>query len=383
MAFDPPPPPMNPSRDDPETPRPRLRYAFIGSGAAVVDAHLEALRALPIEIVGMADIDAARGAPQAAKNDCPFFAHHRDLLREVRPDAVIVCTPHPLHAEHACDSLDARAHVLVEKPMAVDVGDADRMIEAAERAGRVLAVNFQERFRPSVEFARGFIRRGELGALLRVLAVEPWMRTAAYYRSAPWRGTWKGEGGGVLMNQAPHTLDMLCDLVGMPRKVWGMTRTRAHAIEAEDSAQAMLEYANGAFGYVTASTVESGTDRRLEIIGDRACLKLVDDELTIVHFDPPLRDHIARSPDVFGQPGTRAEIVALRPASDSRFHAAHRDFHEAIRDGRPPWCDGKSGLMSLELANAITLSSHTESPVSLPLDRVAYGRLLAGLRSHA
>src|SRR5262245_5641600 len=180
---------MNRLSNDPEPAKPRLRYAIIGSGASIIDAHLEALRALPIEIVGMADIDAARGAPQAAKNVCPFFANHRDLLREVRPDAAIVCTPHPLHVEHACDSLDAGAHVLVEKPMAVDVGDADRMIEAAERAHRVLAVNFQERFRPSVEFARGFIRRGELGPLLRVLAVEPKMRTAAYYRSAAWRGT--------------------------------------------------------------------------------------------------------------------------------------------------------------------------------------------------
>jgi predicted dehydrogenase len=367
-------------RDIPRSPS-KLRYVFIGAGAAIVDAHLDAVRVLPIEIAGMSDLDPDRGPKQAAQFDCPFFVDHRDLLRDVKPDVAVICTPHPFHAAQARDCVAAGAHVLIEKPMAVDVADADSVIAAADRAGRLLGVNFQERFRPTVVYARDFIARGELGNLLRVLSVEPWLRTAAYYRSSPWRGTWKGEGGGVLMNQAPHTLDILCHLVGMPKKVWGMTRTRAHAIEAEDSAQAMLEYANGAFGYVTVSTIEAGTDRRLEIVGDRACLKLVDDELTIVRFDPPIRDHIARSSHLVGVPTTRSEVIELPAASRSRHHTAHEDFYQAIRQGRAPWCDGKSGLMSLELANAITLSSFTQSPVELPLDRAAYGRLLADLRA--
>jgi predicted dehydrogenase len=365
---------------DREDALPRVRYAFIGGAAAIVDSHLEALRSLPSDIVGMADIDAERGPRQAAKADCPFFLDHRELLRAVRPDAVVICTPHPLHAEHAQACLLAGAHVLVEKPMAVDVADADALIAAAERSGRVLAVGFQERFHPAVEYARNLIARGELGDILRVLSAEPRLRTAAYYRSAPWRGTWKGEGGAVLMNQAPHALDILCHLIGMPAKVLGMTRTRGHDIEAEDSVQAMLEYANGAFGYVTTSTVEGGTDRRLEIVGDRAHLKLVDEELTIVRFDPPLRDLIARSTDPFARPSAHAEIVQLPQASQSRHYPAHRSFYEAIRTGSAPWCDGSSGRMSLELANAITLSSFTESPITLPLDRAAYARLLADFR---
>jgi predicted dehydrogenase len=359
----------------------RVRYAFIGGAAAIVDAHIEAMRALPIAVVGMADIDTERGPVQAKKIGCPFFSDHVELLGKARPDAVVICTPHPLHAEQARASLGAGAHVLVEKPMAVDAADADSMIEAAESARRILAVNFQERFRPAVERARDFIARGELGDLVRVLSVEPWLRTAAYYRSAAWRGSWRGEGGGVLMNQAPHTLDILCHLLGMPARVWGMTRTRGHAIEAEDSAQAMLEYPNGAFGYVAVSTIESGTERRLEILGDRACVKLVDDELTIVRFDPPLRGHIERAIEPFAQPRAKTEPVTLPAASASRHHAAHRSFYSAIRDGLPPWCDGKSGLMSLELANAITLSSFTERPITLPLDRGAYTRLLSDLRS--
>jgi predicted dehydrogenase len=364
-------------------PGPTLRYAFIGAAATIVDAHLDALAGVPSAIVGMADVDAERGARKAAATGCPFFVDHRELLLTARPDAVIICTPHPLHAQQAQDALSAGAHVLVEKPMAVEVAEVDAMILAAERAGRVLAVSFQERFRPAVMYARDFIARGELGPLLRVLSVEPWLRTAVYYRSSPWRGTWKGEGGGVLMNQAPHTLDILCHLVGMPTRVWGMTRTRAHAIEAEDSAQAMLEFSNGAFGYVAASTVEGGTERRLEIVGDRASLLLVDEDLTIVRFDPPLRAHIARSSDLFGQPSAHAEVIPMPPASRSRHHAAHQSFYDAIRGGGAPWCDGGSGLMSLELANAIALSSATERPVDLPLDRATYARLLSDLRARS
>jgi predicted dehydrogenase len=110
-------------------------------------------------------------------------------------------------------------------------------------------------------------------------------------------------------------------------------------------------------------------------------VKLVDDELTIVRFDPPLRGHIERAIEPFAQPRAKTEPVTLPAASASRHHAAHRSFYSAIRDGLPPWCDGKSGLMSLELANAITLSSFTEKPVSLPLDRTAYTRLLSDLRA--
>lgn len=193
----------------PPSDSPVLRYAFIGAAAAIVDAHLDGLEGVPCEIVGMADVDAERGATKAAKVGCAFFVDHHDLLSVVRPDAVVICTPHPLHAEQTLDALSSGAHVLVEKPMAVEVADADAMIATAERTRRVLAVNFQERFRAAVQYARDFIARGELGPLLRVLSVEPWLRTAAYYRSASWRGTWKGEGGGVLMNQAPHTLDVL------------------------------------------------------------------------------------------------------------------------------------------------------------------------------
>jgi UDP-N-acetyl-2-amino-2-deoxyglucuronate dehydrogenase len=357
-----------------------MRYAIIGCAAGIVPTHMRALAQLPsAQIVGVSDISAERGAPRAAEAGCPFFVDHRALLAELRPDVAVICTPHPFHAPIALDCFAAGAHVLVEKPMAVEVAEADTMIAAAEAAGCILAVNFQQRFRPAIEYLRQLIDSGELGALLRVLCVEPWFRPAAYYRSATWRGTWAGEGGGVLMNQAPHTLDLLCYLAGMPTKVWGWTRTVAHAIETEDSAQAMLGFANGAAGYLNINTVEAGLQRRLEIVGDRMSVVLAGDQLTIYRVTPALSEYRATSTELFGSPQVAAETIAA-PGDGGGHLAVYQDLQAAIGAGRAPRCDGRAGRMSLELASAIIMSSYSDRAVALPLDRAAYSALLADLR---
>ncbi|GAC1366802.1 MAG: Gfo/Idh/MocA family oxidoreductase [Herpetosiphon sp.] len=358
---------------------PILRYALIGSAASIVPLHLQALVQLPAAVVGMADTDATRGAAVAAKVGCPFFVDHHQMLATTRPDVVVVTTPHPFHPALAIDALEAGAHVLVEKPMAIDVVGAERMIAAAEREKRVLAVNFQHRFRPAVERARALINAGALGALVRVLCVEPWYRSAAYYRSAAWRGKWNTEGGGVLMNQAPHTLDLLCYLTGMPRQVWGWTRTLAHAIECEDTAQAMLEYPNGAPGYLTVSTVEAGSVRRLEIVGDRGAIELIGDDLSITRFSPSLQEFRESTPQSFAQPDVSRETITL-PGDGGGHLAVHRDLYHAIVEDHAPRCDGRQGMLSLELANAVVLSSYAGRPVTLPIDRTAYSELLTDLQ---
>lgn len=363
--------------------RPRLRYVIIGCAASIVPTHLWALAQLPeAQIVGMSDLNAEQGSARAAKVGCPFFVDHHALLAEVRPDVAVITTPHPFHPPIAIDCLAAGVHVLVEKPIAVDVAEADAMIAAADAAGRILAVNFQQRFRPAVVHLRQLIESGELGALLRVLCFEPWFRTAAYYRTATWRGTWVGEGGGVLMNQAPHTLDLLCHLAGQPSKVWGWTRTVSHAIETEDTAQAMLEYANGASGYLNINTVEAGLQRRLQIVGDRAAVELVGDQVMIHRFTPALSEYRATSPEMFGTPGMTTEVIEA-PGDGGGHLAVYQDLQAAIAEGRPPRCDGREGLLSLELASAIILSSYGDRPVTLPLDRTAYSTLLANLRQGA
>ena len=358
-----------------------LRFAVIGAGASIYRfMHWPAQVAEGIRVVAACDANAETGRPQAEAMGCDFYDDYRTLLADVRPNVVVIATPHPLHAAMAIDCLRAGCHVLLEKPMAVAASEADRIIAEADTAGRILAINFQQRFRPVVERARALIDDGAIGPLVRTLSIEPWYRTAAYYRSASWRATWRGEGGGVLLNQAPHTLDILCHLAGLPVTVWGWTRTRYHAIEVEDTAQAMLEYPNGAPGYLTVSTVEMGVKPRLQIVGERGTLELSGNQLTIHRLTPSSREHLRTSTEMFGTPAVSSETVDLEDTSGGE-RAVYRDLVAAIREGRPPRADGREGRMSLELANAITLSSHTGQPVTLPLDRAAYDALLADLQA--
>lgn len=358
-----------------------LRYGIIGCAAGIAQSHLKALAGLPhAQVVGMADINPEKGAQRAREIGCPFFPDHREMLAKVKPDVAVICTPHPFHAALAIDSFSAGAHVLTEKPLAVQVAEGDAMIAAADQAGRLLAVNYQFRFKAIAEQARALIQSGEIGSLIRVLCVEPWFRTAAYYRSASWRGTWEGEGGGVLMNQAPHTMDLLCHLVGLPAKVWGWTRTRYHQMECEDSAQAMFEYPNGAPGYLTVSTVEAGVPLRIQVIGDRGGLEIVGEELFHYHFATPLLEYMKTSPEMWKPPGVRREPVKLEGKGGGH-HDVYRDLEQAIREGRQPRANGREALQSLELANAIILSSYTAAAVSLPVDRAAYAALLNDLKA--
>ena len=360
---------------------PDLRFGMIGSAAGIAASHVKALTQLPgASIVGMADVAVERGEARAREVGCPFFADYRAMLDTVRPDVAVICAPHPFHAALAIDCLEAGAHVLVEKPLAVSVSEADAMIAAADRAGHLLAVCFQQRFRPVVEHARALIESGAIGDIVRVLCVEPWFRTQFYYDSAAWRGTWRGEGGGVLMNQGPHPLDLLCHLVGAPAKVWGWVRAQGHAIECEDVAHALLEYPNGAPGYIYFSTVEAGSERRMEIVGDRSALVIIFDHLTIHRFAMPLSEYRATAPEMWGQPQIHTETLHL-PGDGGGHLAVYLDLARAIAEGRRPRCDARQARMSLELANAVILSGVTGQAVSLPLDSQAYDALLDDLKS--
>ena len=357
-----------------------LRYVVIGVAASIFPMHRRAQVTEGINVVAACDIRVEPGRQRAAEIGCVFYEDYRTMLVEARPDVAVIVTPHPLHPSMAIDCLRAGCHVLTEKPMAIDVASADQMIAEADKHQRVLAINFQQRFRPAVEKARALIEEGAIGPLVRTLSLEPWYRPAHYYRTATWRATWTGEGGGVLMNQAPHTLDILCHLAASPRKVWGWTRTRYHAIEVEDTAQAMLEYPNGAPGYLTASTVEAGVQPRVQVVGEKGALELVGNQLTIQRFTPSTREFMVTSTESFVSPQVSAETLDLPDTSGGHL-AVYRDLKAAIAEGRPPRTDGRQGLMSLELANAITLSSYTGQPVALPLDRAAYSELLTRLKA--
>jgi predicted dehydrogenase len=251
-----------------------MRFAVIGVGANVFKMHAPALHSPEIEVVAVADVNLAAAEYQAEAFGCPAFADHRAMLAATHPEATVVLAPHPFHASLAIDCLEAGAHVLVEKPLADEVAEADRMIAAAQRANRLLAVNLQHRTRAEIRTAKTLIEQGRLGDLQRVEMVAIWTRTASYYAMAGWRGTWQGEGGGVLMNQSPHSLDLVCHLAGQPSRVAAWNRTLFHAIETEDTSLSMLEWPNGALGTLLVSTAQAGEAERLEIAGTRGALQL-------------------------------------------------------------------------------------------------------------
>jgi predicted dehydrogenase len=364
-----------------------LGYAFMGKAHANGYKKLGYMTWPPPmmpELVAIAGRNEAAVAEAARRYG---FAEHvtdwRQLIADERIGLFDNAGPNNLHAEPTVAAAEAGKHVICEKPLGRDAAESFDTWQRVAATGVKHMCAFNYRFVPAVRLARELIEAGELGALVRVQCIEPWFRTAAYYRSAGWRGTWGGEGGGVLLNQAPHTLDLLCHLAGPPARVWGWTRTRAHAIEVEDSAQALLEFSNGAPGYLHVSTVEAGSRRRIQIVGDRAALDLDGDQLTIARFAQPLSEFRSSSPELFAAPTAATEIVELPPGDGGGHLAVYQDLQAAILEGRRPQIDGREGRMSLELANAIVLSSHTERPVQLPLDRTAYSALLAELRGGA
>lgn len=357
----------------------KLRYVVIGAGAVVFQMHRPALQAEDVQLVAICDVKQEAAQPILEEFRCGFFNDYRQMIAEVSPDVAVIMSPHPHHAQQTIDCLDAGCHVLVEKPMAVEVAEADEMVAAASRNGKILAVNFQQRFRPEVEAARKLIRSGELGQIQHVDMALSWTRTAVYYSMGGWRATWQGEGGGVLMNQAPHDLDLLCHLLGMPSHVFAWAKTTLHKIEVEDTVQAMLHWPKGAMGSLHISTAQGKRPYRLEIVGTKGTLHINEGYLTFNKYDEDMASFIVNSADPFPTVNSRPVPVEFSDGKGNHT-AVYQNFHKAIRQGTQVRTSGKQGRMSLELANAMIYSSHTQQEVALPLDRAAYSKLLQQLR---
>lgn len=356
-----------------------LRTIIIGVGAGIFPWHQTALNNTPFTIVGVTDVNATVGQQRADELGCPFYSDHRTLLAETKPDVATIITPHPFHAPLAIDCLNAGVHVLVEKPLSVTVADGDAMIEAARRNQRLLTVSFQNRFRAEALAAKKWIASGKLGEIQHVQMTALWPRTAIYFNQSVWRGTWKGEGGGILMNQSPHNLDMLCHLAGMPSRVYGIARTNFHKIETEDTSTALLEWSNGAQGMLHVSTAETGIKERLEIVGTNGVLSLTPGSLEVKGFERDIRQFLIESDNPYAGPEILPQEVELPEGKADHTHV-YTNFFNAITQGQPLMTDGIEALMSLELANAITLSSHLGQPVDVPISRSQYSALLEQLR---
>jgi UDP-N-acetyl-2-amino-2-deoxyglucuronate dehydrogenase len=273
------------SADAPETGK-RMRFALVGAG--VIGAHhgrvLSEL-ADRIELTAVVDIQLERAKQLAAEHDGQAFSSLSEALAEADIDAVSICTPTGRHGEGAIEALEAGKHVLIEKPAEVTVAKTDEIIAAQRRAGKLVTVISQHRFDPSTEVTVEAIRRGELGRLTTGIASIDWWRGQGYYDSGDWRGTWALDGGGALMNQGVHTVDLLLATMGRPVEVFAYTGTLAHErIEVEDVAVGVVRFESGALGVLHATTsAYPGLSARLQVHGDRGSVVIDNDELSFIH----------------------------------------------------------------------------------------------------
>lgn len=360
----------------------RLRYVIIGVGAGILNGHRPALALPEIDLVAASDIAIERGSECARELNCEFYSDYKQMLAATKPDVAVILTPPYLHAPMTKDCLRAGCHVLVEKPIAIQVAEADEMIETAHQCQRLLCVVFQQRYRPEMIAARQFLQDGLIGNVQRVELSAVWTRPASYYAMASWRATWGGEGGGLLTNQASHNMDLLCYLLGSPSRVFAWTRCLLHPIETEDTVQAMLEWPGGALGAVHISTAEADDAERLKIVGTKGSLEISRGSLRIFEMAEDISEYARTNQNPYAQPVRTSRLLEFEPGKGDHL-SVYRDFHEAIFSRDHEYSDGERARRELEVANAIIYSNYRHCEVTLPLDRQLYAALLADLQAQS
>ncbi|MDW8106536.1 MAG: Gfo/Idh/MocA family oxidoreductase [Armatimonadota bacterium] len=365
----------------------KVRVGVVGLGAmGIGHCRFVSERVPETTLAAVCDIDPDRAHSAGAQFGVPAFTDYEAMFQSGLLDAVIIATPHYDHAPVAIRAFAHGLHVLVEKPLCVSVSDGDAIIAAARKAGTKFAIGYQHRLRPEIQAARQLVQQGVLGEVRRTLLITAWYRTQAYYDSGGWRATWAGEGGGVLINQAPHFIDLWLWFGGIPARVWGQTRTTLHAIETEDEAFALVEYPNGAHGYLYATTNEEPGEQLIEVCGDTGKLRIEGNEVHLWQLKHSIRRFTHEATGMWDSiPAERVELPILpRPENALEGQPALiQNFARAILYDEPLICPGEEGLYTVEVVNALILSSKRQKPVALPVDRAEYDALLAELRAHS
>ncbi len=338
-----------------------VHVGLIGAGN-ISETHARALGAIrDVEISAIYAPTRAHAEQLAARHGGRVCDTLERLLEHRPLDMVVVGSPSGLHAEHGIAAARSGRHVLVEKPIDITVARADALVDEAARAGVTLGVIFQDRLKPDVQRMKALVDEGRLGAPILASARVKWYRPPSYYSGSRWRGTQALDGGGALMNQGVHTVDVLLWLFGPVRRVFARTVTALHDIEVEDTAVALLEFANGAVGTLEAATsAYPGYSRRIELTGANGTLVLDGDDLAAID----LQD--AREGERPNRPAGATASAASPVVADSSAHRrVFEDFIQAVAHRTPPCCDGASARLSVALIEAIYRSAHCDRPVDL------------------
>jgi len=323
--------------------------------AAAADGSQE-MRAYAIELLG---------------TDFPVFNDAKDLINSGKIDAVLIAVPHYRHPEIAIDAFKAGLHVLCEKPAGVYTKQVREMNEAAEKSGKVFAMMFNQRTNNHYKKMRCLVTGGTFGSVMRTSwIITNWYRTEHYYACGAWRGTWDGEGGGILLNQCHHQLDLFQWICGMPNRVRAFCHNgKWHNIEVEDDVTAYLEYPSGATGTFITSTGEAPGTNRFEISLEKG--KIVNDggnNLTLHRLDTNLRDFSKSSKESFSSPACTVEKLEIEDEKIQQHAAVMRSFAGRILRNEPLTAEGREGINALLLSNAMHLSSWLDKTVEIPFD---------------
>ena len=308
------------------------------------------------------------------------FTDTDEMFKSGTVDAVHIATPHFLHTTLGIAALEAGLHVLVDKPISVHKADCERLIAAHKNEKQVFAAMFNQRTDPHFLKLKSLIDGGELGKINRIQWTDThWFRTESYYASGGWRATWKGEGGGVLINQCPHQLDLWQWLFGMPVEIYAQCDLgRFHHIEVEDAVTAMMRYENGTTGVFISTTGEAPGVSRLEIAAERGLVVLEEGKIHWTRNEVESSTFSKESKQGFAKPPSW-EVDIPADGIGEQHIGVFKNFADAIHGRAELFSPAAEGLHSVELANAILYSGLNHKPVSLPLDSAEYEACLTKL----
>lgn len=359
-----------------------VRFAVVGTGN-IGQQHINLLRSGKIEGATLAATVSRSGARSGAQSEervdisVPHFSSLETLLEAECCDAVLIATPTMDHVSAARLAAQRGLHVLLEKPIAMSVGQAQALIDEIPE-GIKFGVMLNQRFHPAYAAIKQLLDEGRIGTIRRYTwTMTAWYRPDVYYKVSRWRGTWPGEGGGLLINQCIHNLDIIQWLFGLPKKVSAnVAFGRYHDIDVEDEVTAMLGYESGSVGLLQASSGEAPGINRLEIIGDTGVISWNDTELTLHQADQSVSDHCATTREMFGMPSFTSQTVDLADGVNQHAQVI-QNFVDALTKGSSLLTPAKEGLGSLQLANGMLLSQWDDQPVALPIDCQRYEQLLS------
>lgn len=354
-----------------------IRFGIIGYGG-MAEHHADYLKKGQIPnaaITAICDIDSSRldVARERLGEDIAQYATPEAFFDADCCDAVLIATPHYDHPPLAIEAFRRGLHVLTEKPAGVYTKQVREMNQAAAASDRTFGIMFQQRTIPAHRKLKDLIDAGELGEIHRInWTITDWYRTESYFRSGGWRASWSGEGGGVLLNQCPHNLDLWQWFFGLPQRIRATCYFgKDHEIEVEDDVTAFMEYENGATATFIARTGEAPGVNRLEIACDRGRVTLEHGQLRFARNRERVSEHLKTSPERFGKP--ECWDCTIPTGGDNPGHAGVTDaFVKAIRGEGELVAAGEEGIRSLELSNAMLLSGWCDDWVSLPVDEDAF-----------